>query len=224
MTLKSVNPTYAAAQKTRLYTRDLSNGGRLDIVTQPISPSVDAIPREVTQAFESVILCVTDLREEDPDSAGSLRRLNCTRDSEGVWREIINAAIPRIIRLFPKLKHDERTAYICPVIGGARAWFRLGYVVAWDAENALDVAEYMAGGRTNICLDLYSAAGGWLGGRAVGDLSYSDVVGETDKYRRIIEGEDLLREVKAIPEAETPETEDLERPAAKLIETFTKLT
>lgn len=224
MTLKSVNPTYAAAKKTRLYTRDLSNGGRLDIVTQPISPSVDAIPREVAQAFESVILCVTDLREEDPDSAVSLRRLNRTRDSEGVWREIINAAIPRITHLFPKLKHDERTAYICPVIGGARAGFRLGYVVAWDAKDALEVAEYMAGGRTSVCLDLYSAAGGWLGGRAAGDLSYSDVVGGTDKYRRIIEGENLLREVKAIPGAETPETEDSEFPAAKLIETFTKLT
>ena len=224
MTLKSVNPTYAAAQKTRLYTRDLSNGGRLDIVTQPISPSVDAIPREVAQAFESVILCVTDLREEDPDSAVSLKRLNRTRDSEGVWREMINAAIPRIIHLFPKLKHDERTAYICPVIGGARAGFRLGYVVAWDAEDALETAEYMAGGRTSISLDLYSAAGGWLGGRAVGDLSYSDVVGETDKYRRIIEGEDLLREVKAIPGIESSQPQDHELPGAELLETFTKLT
>mgnify|MGYP000059239417 CR=1 FL=1 len=224
MTLKSVNPTHTAAQKTRLYTRDLDNGGRLDIVTQPISPTVDAIPREVAQAFESVILCVTDLREEDPNSAVSLRRLNRTRDSEGVWRAIINAAVPRIIHLFPKLKDAERTAYICPVLGGARAGFRLGYVVAWDAEDARDVAEYMAGGRTNICLNLYSAAGGWLGGRTVGDLGYSDVVGETGKYRRIIEGEDLLREVRAIPGVETPEPEDLEYPAAKLIETFTKLT
>lgn len=224
MTLKSVNPTYAAAQKTRLYTRDLSNGGRLDIVTQPISPSVDAIPREVAQAFKSVILCVTDLREEDPDSAVSLKRLNRTRDSEGVWREMINAAIPRIIHLFPKLKHDECTAYICPVIGGARAGFRLGYVVAWDAEDALETAEYMAGGRTSISLDLYSAAGGWLGGRAVGDLSYSDVVGETDKYRRIIEGEDLLREVKAIPGIDSSQPQDHELPGAELLETFTKLT
>ena len=87
MTLKSVNPTYAAAQKTRLYTRDLGNGGRLDIVTQPISPSVDAIPRKVAQAFESVILCVTDLREEDPDRADLLKRLNRALDSEGVWRQ-----------------------------------------------------------------------------------------------------------------------------------------
>lgn len=223
MTLKSVNPTYTAAQKTRLYTRDLGNGGRLDIVTQPISPSVDAIPREVAQAFESVILCVTDLREEDP-GAGLSKRLNRTLDSEGVWRAIINAAVPRIIHLFPKLKHDERTAYICPVIGGARAGFRLGYVVAWDAEDARDVAEYMAGGRTSICLNLYSAAGGWLGGRAVGDLSYSDVVGETGKYRRIIEGEDLLREMKAIPGVETPQPQDHELPGAKLLEAFTKLT
>lgn len=223
MTLKSVNRTYAAAKKTRLYTRDLGNGGRLDIVTQPISPSVDAIPREVAQAFESVILCVTDLREEDP-GAGLSKRLKRTRDSEGVWRAIINAAVPRIIHLFPKLKDTERTAYVCPVIGGARAGFRLGYVVAWDAEDARDVAEYMAGGRTNICINLYSAAGGWLGGRTVGDLSYSDVVGETGKYRRIIEGEDLLREIKAIPGVETPEPEDLVYPAAKLIETFTKLT
>lgn len=223
MTLKSVNPTYAAAQKTRLYTRDLGNGGRLDIVTQPISPSVDAIPREVAQAFESVILCVTDLREEDP-GAGLSKRLNRSLDSEGVWRAIINAAVPRIIHLFPKLKHDERTAYICPVIGGARAGFRLGYVVAWDAEDALETAEYMAGGRTSICLNLYSAAGGWLGGRAVGDLSYSDVVGETGKYRRIIEGEDLLREMKAIPGVETPQPQDHELPGAKLLETFTKLT
>ena len=224
MTLKSVNPTYVAAKKTRLYAKDLDNGGRLDIVTQPISPSVDAIPREVAQAFESVILCVTDLREEDPARADLLKRLNRALDSEGVWREIINATTPRIIHLFPKLKDDERTAYICPIIGGARVWFRLGYVVAWDAKDALDVAEYMAGGRTNICIDLYSAAGGWLGGRTVGDLSYSDVVGDTDKYRRIIEGENLLREVKAIPGAETPETEDSEFPAAKLIETFTKMT
>ena len=73
-------------------------------------------------------------------------------------------------------------------------------------------------------LDLYSAAGGWLGGRAVGDLSYSDVVGETDKYRRIIEGEDLLREVKAIPGIESSQPQDHELPGAELLETFTKLT
>lgn len=223
MELKYVEPAYTVAEKRSLFTKTLDGNRRLDIVARPVNPCIGDYPYVIEQAFRSVIMCVTDLRKEDPALIGLLNRLSGELDSEDVQREILNAAPPRIIRPFPQLKQDGRTAYICPVISERGEGYRLGYVVAWQEEDALDVAEFMAGGRADIYVELLDFNGEYLRGYFLGDISYSDVLCETDSYQRIIEGEELRNAVVEQLGIEALEPQDPEFPGVELLETFTKL-
>lgn len=223
MKLEFVAPTYDVAEKHLKYTKTLGGNQRLDIIAQPINPCVTDIPGDIEEAFGPVILVVTDLEKEDPALKGVLNRLDHADDTEEVWEEILNAAAPRIRYLFPHLKDDPRTAYFCPIFSEGGEGYRRGYVVAWEREDALDVAEFMAGGRAGIYLDLLDYNGEYLGGDLLGDISYSDVLYETDAYRRIVEGETLALAMETHLGAKAPEPEDPEDPGAELLETFTKL-
>lgn len=219
--LKYVEPVYTVAEKHLLFTRTLDGNRRLDIIAQPLNTGI--MPPYIEQAFKSIVLCVPDLREEDPALIGLLERLKHELDSVDAQKEVLRAAAGRVIYMLPQLKDDTRTAYICPVVSEKGDGYRLGYVVAWEEADALDVAEYMAGGRVGIYLDLLDSNGEFLGGDLLGDLSYSDVLCETDSYRRIVEGENLTLAMETHLGIEAPEPEDPEFPGAELLETFTKL-
>ena len=223
MALKFVSPAYTIAEKRSLFSKTLDGNRRLDIVARPVNPCIGDYPYVIEQAFKSVIMCVTDLRKEDLAIIGLLNRLSGELDSEDVQRGILNAILPMIIRPFPQLKQDGRTAYICPVISERGEGYRLGYVVAWQEEDALDVAAYMAGAWADIVLDLLDFNGGRLGGDFLGDLEYSNIDDDTDDYRRIVAGEMFRLAVEANLGIEAPEPEDPEFPGAELLETFTEL-
>jgi hypothetical protein len=223
MELKFVAPIYDVAEKHLKYTKTLDGNRRLDVIAQPINPCVTDIPGDIEQAFGSVILCVPDLREEDPALIGLLDRLKHELDSEDAQREVLHAVAGRIIHMFPQMKEEPRTAYICPVVSKKGEGYRLGYVVAWEEADALDVAEFMAGGRADIYVELLDFNGEYLRGYFLGDISYSDVLCETDSYRRIVEGEELRNAVAEQLGIEAPEPQDPEFPGMELLETFTKL-
>ena len=57
----------------------------------------------------------------------------------------------------------------------------------------------------------------------LGELSYSDVTCDTDQYRRIIEGENIMLALETLEEIEPPACEDPEYPGAESLATFTKM-
>ena len=57
----------------------------------------------------------------------------------------------------------------------------------------------------------------------LGHLSYSDVTGDTDAYRRVVEGENLVLAMEEHLGVEFPEPEDSEYPGTEILATFTKL-
>lgn len=61
------------------------------------------------------------------------------------------------------------------------------------------------------------------GGELLGDLSYADVVCDTDAYRRVIGGETFALAMETYLGIEDLEPQDPEYPGAELLETFTKL-
>jgi hypothetical protein len=66
---------------------------------------------------------------------------NPGRAKETVMRNVV----PRIIYQHSKLKGAEHMAYICLVTSEDGAGYLVGYVVAWNKEDALTVAGYLAG-------------------------------------------------------------------------------
>ena len=221
--LKFSDPAYDEAEKRLLYMKTLAGGRRLDIVAHPINPSIGSIPSEVAEAFGSVLLNVTDLREDvllAPDVWSDMYE---GYYSESVHEVVLDAAVTQINERLPELKDDERTAYVCPIVASSGVGYRHGYVVAWEEADALTVAEFMAGGRAEIYLELESSGGAILGGDLLGDLSYLDVLCDTDTYRRIVAGEEFALAMETHLGIEAPEPEDTEFPGAGILSTFTKV-
>lgn len=227
MKFKYVGRAYkTVGDKCRLYEKTLDTGGRLDVTVQPHIPGVGYLPPAAGKAFESVILWVSCSREDTVLTPAVWAALYKGTDIENARAVLLDVAESRVICKFPELKDDPRTAYVCPVIAGSGAGYQHGYVVATDEADAHTFAEYLAGGRAEISLDVYSAVGGWLGGDRLGEVSYSDVVGDTDAYRRVVEGEGLVSAFGKLLDVKTPEPKDIEDPeypAAEILKTFTKL-
>lgn len=223
MKLEFVAPVYTVAEKRLLFTRTLDGNQRLDITAQPINPCVGILPEAVEQAFKAVLLNEPGMRDEVLHKPAVWSALYKGADTEADHKAVLNLAAAKLAGKFPELKDDERTAYVCPIVAGAGAGYRHGYVVAWEREDALDVAEFMAGARADIYLDLLSYNGEFLGGELLGDLSYSDVESDTDNYRRIVEGENFALAMETHLGIEAPEPQDPEYPGAELLETFTKM-
>lgn len=126
MAIKYVEPVYKVTEKPRT----LWEGG---------------VPSGVERALGAVILFTVT---QDKDGWGNLEEykylsavFNPGRAKETVMRNIV----PRIIYQHPKLKGAEHMAYICPVTSEDGAGYLVGYVVAWNKEDALTVAGYLAG-------------------------------------------------------------------------------
>ena len=224
MKFQCVDRAYKTADnKCRLYEKTLGTGGRLDVTVQSLIPGVGYLPPAAGKAFESVILWVSCSREDTVLTPAVWAALYKGTDIENAWAVLLGVAESRVICEFPELKDDPRTAYVCPVIAGSGAGYQHGYVVATDKSDAHTFAEYLAGGRVEIFLNLYSAVGGWLGGELLGDVSYSDALSNSDAYRRIIEGERFAEAVAGHITAGVPEPQDLEYPGAELLKTFKKI-
>lgn len=126
MAIKYVDPVYKVTEKPRtLWEGDIPSGAE--------------------RALGAVILFMTT---QDDDSWGNLEEykylssvFNPGRAKETVMRTIV----PRIIYQLPKLKGAEHTAYLCPVTSEDGVGYLVGYVVAWNKEDALTVAGYLAG-------------------------------------------------------------------------------
>ena len=224
MKLNFVEPAYDEAKKHLLYMKILEDNRRLDIIAQPINPCIDDASAEVMQAFGSVILKVTDLREGVLYAPEVWSDLYEGEYSESVQAEVLGNAATQINDQRPELEDDERTVYVCPIVASSGVGYRHGYIAAWKKEDALTVAEFMAGGRADIYLELLDYNGEFLVGELLGDLSYSDVLCDMDDYRRIVEGETFAQAVKKHLGIEAPEPANPEHPGAELLETFRKLT
>lgn len=223
--LKFVPPAYEILEERKtLYTKTVGDGERLDIVAWPLNPHEGTtLQNDIDMAFESVIWKETDLDEE-----GITDQVMRDWMKNQTLGDLEHAALEAIrydfLQNFSGIQGDERTAYICPIISHGGVGYERGYVVAWEESDALDVAEYMAGGRVEILCGLVATGevhpleSAWLG-----ELSYSDITGDTDSYRRVVEGEYLATAVEDFTGWEAPEPQDPEYPGAELLETFTKL-
>lgn len=223
--VKFVAPTYEILEERKtLYTKTVGDGERLDIVAWPLDTSDGTtFPDDIEMAFESVIWTETDLDEE-----GITEQVMRDWMKNQTFGDLEHPAMEAIrydfLQNFSGIRGDERTAYICPIISHGGVGYERGYVVAWEESDALDVAEYLAGGRVEILCGLVGAGelhpleSAWLG-----ELSYSDITGDTDNYRRVVEGEYLATAVEDFTGWEAPEPQDPEYPGAETLETFTKL-
>lgn len=223
--LKSVPPAYEILEERKtLYTKTVGDGERLDIVAWPLNPHEGTtLTSDIDMAFESVIWNETDL-----DADGITDQVMRDWMKNKTFGDLEPAALEAIrydfLQNFSGIQDDERTAYICPIISHGGVGYERGYVVAWEETDALDVAEYLAGGRVEILCGLVATGemhpleSAWLG-----ELSYSDITGDTDSYRRVVEGEYLATAVEDFTGQKAPEPEDLEFPGVETLETFTKL-
>ena len=224
--LKFVAPTYEILEERKtLYTKTVGDGERLDIVAWPLNPHEGTtLQNDIDMAYESVILVETDLKETDQCARVIWEIVNGGMNLEIIREAGLKAATDGILSRMPELEDDERTAYICPIISHGGVGYERGYVVAWEESDALDVAEYLAGGRVEILIGMVETVeqqpleSAWLG-----ELSYSDITGDTDNYRRVVEGEYLATEVEDLTGWKAPEPEDPEFPGFETLRTFTKL-
>ena len=223
--LKFVPPAYEILEERKtLYTNTVGDGERLDIVAWPLNPHEGTtLTDDIDTAFESVIWTDTRLHEETI-SAQVMRDWMRKRTFGDLEQAALEAIRYDLIQNFPEVQDDERTAYICPIISHGGVGYERGYVVAWEESDALDVAEYLAGGRVEILCGLIATGemhpleSAWLG-----ELSYSDITGDTYSYRLAVESEYLATAVKDFTGWEAPEPQDPEYPGAETLETFTKL-
>lgn len=218
-----VEPNTDTAVKGVKFTRELPDGRRLDITTRPINPGYGDLPPEVKDAFESILFDVPTTLNENPPLSRALYALDKEPDSEEAKRKLLCWVARKIIARCPELLEDGCTAYVCPVFSDEGVGFSRGYVVGTDEADTRIVAEFLAGGRTEIYLDLCEANGELLGGELLGDLSHSDVTNDTDTYLRIVAGENFALAMETYLGTEAPEPNDPEFPGAELLETFTKL-
>lgn len=224
--LKFVPPAYEILEERKtLYTKTVGDGERLDIVAWPLNPHEGTtLQNDIDMAYESVILVETDLKETDQCARVIWEIVNGGMNLEIIRAAGLKAAMDGILSRMPELEDDGRTAYICPIISHGGVGYERGYVVAWEESDALDVAEYLAGGRVEILCGLVATGevhpleSAWLG-----ELSYSGITGDTDSYRRVVEGEYLATAVEDFTGWEAPEPQDSEYPSAETLETFTKL-
>lgn len=197
MELVYVEPNYDVMKEKEIlmYSKTQEMGSRLDVVVIPINPCVGVdSSSEVNDAFGSVILNVVDLTDEALRTPAVWSALYKGEDTEDDRAAVLGAAKKRVAREFPELRND-----------------------------ALTVAEFMAGGRVEIYLDQLNLMGQRVGGELLGNISYSDLVCDTDTYHRIIKGEQFAKSVAWHLGIEAPEPNDLEYPGAELLETFKKL-
>lgn len=131
MTLRYVAPTYK-------------------VVESPRSPWGDDVPYEVKQAFKSVIMFTRYRREEDWGNLEIFKYLSARFNPEGAKAVVMSNVAPKVIYLFPKLKHKEYVAYICPILSAGGEGYLTGYVVAKKKKDAFTIAEYLAGGARNF--------------------------------------------------------------------------
>ena len=223
--LKFVPPAYEILEERKtLYTKTVGDGERLDIVAWPLNPHEGmTLQRDIDMAFESVIW-----NENDLDGEGITDQVMRDWMKNQTFGDLEHPAMEAIrydfLQNFSGIRGDERTAYICPIISHGGVGYERGYVVAWEESDALDVAEYLAGGRVEILCGLVATGevhpleSAWLG-----ELSYSGITGDTDSYRRVVEGEYLATAVEDFTGEEVPKPEDPEFPGAETLETFTKL-
>lgn len=223
--LKFVAPTYEILQERKtLYTKTVGDGERLDVVAWPMNPSDGTtFPDDIEMAFESVIWNETDLDEE-----GITDQVMRDWMKNQTFGDLEHPAMEAIrydfLQNFSGIRGDERTAYICPIISHGGVGYGRGYVVAWEESDALEVAEYLAGGRVEILCGLIDTKeqqaidSVWLG-----EHSYSDVTCDTDQYRRIIEGENIMLALETLEGIEPPACEEPEYPGAESLATFTKM-
>lgn len=61
---------------------------------------------------------------------------------------VMGKVAPKITYLFSKLTDKKYVAYICPILSEDGVRYMTGHVVAWNAEDAFTVAEYLTGGST----------------------------------------------------------------------------
>ena len=221
--LAYVEPNTDTAVKGVKFTRELPDGRRLDITTQPINPGYGDLPPEVKDAFESILFDVPTTLNENPPLSRALYALAKEPDSEEAKLKLLGWVGRKITTRCPELLEDGRTAYVCPVFSDEGVGFSRGYVVGTDEADTRIVAEFLAGGRVEIYLVLCESNGELLGGELLGDLSYADVVCDTDAYRRVIGGETFALAMETYLGIEDLEPQDPEYPGAELLETFTKL-
>ena len=223
MNIKYVEPNTDTAMEGVKYTRGLPGGRRLDITTRPINPGYGDLPPEVEDAFESILFDVPTTLNENTPLSRALYALDKEPDSEEAKLKLLGWVGHKITTRCPELLEDGRTAYVCPVFSDEGVGFSRGYVVGTDEADTRIVAEFLAGGRVEIYLDLCESNGELLGGELLGDLSYADVVCDTDAYRRVIGGETFALAMETYLGIEDLEPQDPEYPGAELLETFTKL-
>jgi len=222
--LKFVPKAYKKAVRRELYTKRISENRRLNIIARPIKPLTGYTPLEVAQAFKSVIMWGPYFKGNTLFTPAELKALCEGTGSDSERAALLDAVKSKILSKFPELKDDPRTASICPIITGVEEEHLTGHVLAWDAADAHTVAEYLAGGCVSIYLeDLYESSWEVLGSDWLGHLSYSDVTGDTDAYRRVVEGENLVLAMEEHLGVEFPEPEDSEYPGTEILATFTKL-
>lgn len=223
--LKFVPPAYEIPENNKpLYIKNVIEGTRLEIRAFPLNPSGGYVPDSLPEAYESVILVETDLKETDLCAPVIWETLNGGINLEIIRAVALKAATDGILSRMPELEDDERTAYICPIISHGGCGYERGYVVAWEKSDALDVAEYLAGGRVEILCGLIDTKEQQaIDSVWIGELSYSDVTCDTDQYRRIIEGENIMLALETLEGIEPPACEDPEYPGAESLATFTKM-
>lgn len=221
--LAYVEPNTDTAMEGVKYTRGLLGGRRLDITTRPINPGYGDLPPEVEDAFESILFDVPTTLNENPLLSRALYALGKEPDSEEAKREFLGWVARKITTRCPGLVNEGRTTYVCPIFSDEGVGFRRGYVVGTDEADTRIIAEFLAGGRTEIYLDLCEPNGELLGGELLGDLSYSDVTNDTDTYWRIVTGENFALAMETHLGTEALEPNDPEFPGEELLETFTKL-
>lgn len=223
--LKFVPPAYEIPKERKtLYTKTVGDGKRIDIVAWPLNPSDGTtFPDDIEMAFESVIWNETDLDEEGITDQ-VMRYWMKSQTFGDLEHPAMEAIRYDFLQNLSGIRGDERTAYICPIISHGGVGYGRGYVVAWEESDALEVAEYLGGGRVEILCGLIDTKeqqaidSVWLG-----ELSYSDVTCDTDQYRRIIEGENTMLALETLEGIEPPACEDPEYPGAESLATFIKM-
>lgn len=223
--LKFVAPTYEIPQERKtLYTKTVGDGKRLEIQVWPFNPSDGTtVPDDIEMAFESVIRADTRLHEETI-TAQVIRDWMKNQTLGDLEKAALEAIRYDLIQNFPEVQDDERTAYICPIISHGGVGYERGYVAAWEESDALEVAEYLAGGRVEILIWLVETREQQsLESALLGELSYSDITCDTDSYRRVVEGENLMLALEELADIEPPACEDPGYPGAETLELFTKL-
>lgn len=220
MALSYVEPLYIGAKERILYSRAYGRRQYLDITANPVRPSMDMLPWELNYAFASVVTVNTDMRKENPDWDAVSHRLQLQVDPGYARKIFMETVTPCLTERFPELKGDKHKAYICPVVSCGDMGYQCSYVVAWDKTDALTVAEYLAGGRAAIYLDLVDVDGETINSELIGRLSYSDIEAGTDAYRQIIEGGDLVSALWKFLDTDDP---DLMLHGPELLKTFRKM-